>query len=277
VAFVSVPIANWFVVARMPTSEAFQPIEKYRRNIFKFSIALSVAMIVIILLFLSYTLRPLRESSRQMRNMADGQTPLAPLPVFRRDEVGVMVDCFNSLVKKVRDNEDRLEQLAHHDNLTGLPNRLSFLMRVEQTIALTLRQNGRLALLFIDLDGFKPINDHYGHKIGDLLLQQVATRLSEGVRHADLAARFGGDEFVVLLADIADCEAATAFAEKLIAKLSASYVIRDIEIKIGVSIGIALLPDDAENVESLIAQADTAMYEAKNSSGNCYCLARKQA
>ncbi len=186
-AMVSVPVADWFVVARMPTAEAFQPVTKARHYIVQYTIIFALAMIIILVLFLGHMLRPLKESSRQMRNMADGQIPLAPLPVVRQDEVGEMVDCFNRLVETIRTNDARMIELAHHDALTGLPNRLSFLMRVEQTVALTLRQQGALALMFIDLDDFKPINDRYGHKVGDQLLQQVSTPL--GCERA--SGRFG--------------------------------------------------------------------------------------
>jgi diguanylate cyclase (GGDEF)-like protein len=273
----SVPSANWFVVARMPTAEAFQSVSESRQTLLQKGVLVSVIMLVILAIFLFYLFRPLRLASRQIHQMADGQLPLAPLAAVRNDEVGEMVDGFNFLVAKVRDNEARMTRLAHHDALTRLPNRFSFLLRAQQTVALARRQKGRLALMFIDLDGFKPVNDELGHEAGDQLLQQVASRLGESFRAADLVARFGGDEFVVLLTDSGDREATGKLAEKLIARLSVPYRINERETNIGASIGIAFLPDDAEEIESLIAQADAAMYDAKRAGRNCYRFAQRPA
>jgi len=207
--------------------------------------------------------------------MADGHQALAALPVVRHDEVGEMVDGFNYLVSKVRENEERMTQLAHVDALTRLPNRLSFLLRAEQTVSLVRRQKGRLALMFIDLDGFKPINDTLGHAAGDQLLRQVARRLAEGFREADLVARFGGDEFVVLLTEIGADEGAARLADQLLERLAATYRINGQDVHIGASIGIAFMPDDAEDIRSLIAQADAAMYDAKRDGRNCWRYARR--
>ncbi|WP_265947951.1 diguanylate cyclase domain-containing protein [Dechloromonas sp. A34] len=271
----SVPSAGWFVVARMPTAEAFQSVTASGKLLVQKGGAITLIVLTIFGVFLFYLFRPLRQASRQIHQMADGDLPLEPLAVVRHDEVGEMVDGFNFLVAKVRENEQRMTRLAHQDALTSLPNRLSFLMRAEQTVALFQRRNSRLALMFIDLDGFKPINDVYGHEAGDQLLQQVAARLGESVRKADLVARYGGDEFVVLLTDIGDPEATAVLADKIIAKLSQPYLVNEMEVVIGASIGVAFLPDDAEDMDSLIAQADAAMYDAKRAGRNCYRFAHK--
>ncbi|MBS1158918.1 MAG: diguanylate cyclase protein [Proteobacteria bacterium] len=277
VAFHSVPSADWFVVARMPTAEVFLAVATARDVLVQKGGTISLLMISFFGLFLYYLFRPLRAASRQIHRMADGQLPLSALPVVRHDEVGEMVSGFNFLVDKVRDNEARMTQLAHLDALTNLPNRLSFLLRGEQTVALIRRQRGRLALMFIDLDGFKPINDHYGHEAGDQILQQVGRRLGEAFRAADMVARLGGDEFVVLLTDIGDQAAAARLAEKIIGQLAEPYQLNQQPLKIGASIGIAFLPDDAEDIESLIAQADAAMYDAKRAGRNCYRFAHRPA
>jgi len=274
-AFGSVPSADWFVVARMPTAEAFQSVTASRKLLLQKGVAISLIVVAIFGLTLFYLFRPLREASRQIHQMADGDLPLEPLAVARHDEVGEMVDGFNFLVAKVRENEQRMTQLAHQDTLTNLPNRLSFLMRAEQTIALFRRRNSRLALMFIDLDGFKPVNDVYGHEAGDQLLQQVAGRLAEGFRKADMVARYGGDEFVVLLTDVRDPDATAVLADKIIAKLSEPYRVNELEVVIGASIGVAFLPDDAEDMDALIAQADAAMYDAKRAGRNCCRFAHK--
>jgi len=275
VAVSSVPSADWFVVARMPTSEAFQSVSTARQLLLQKGGSLSLLAVVLFALFLFYLFRPLREASRKVHQMADGLLPLSALPVVRHDEVGEMVRGFNFVVAKVLDNEARMTELAHRDALTGLPNRLSFRQRAEQTVALVRRQKGKLALMFIDLDGFKPINDECGHEAGDLLLQKVAVRLGEGLRQADMVARFGGDEFVVLLSGLGDRQAATRLAEKLIASLAVPYRFNDREMRIGASIGIAFLPDDGEDIETLIAQADAAMYDAKHAGRNCCRFAQR--
>jgi diguanylate cyclase (GGDEF)-like protein len=275
-SFASVPAADWFVVARLPTAEAFAPIEKMRSRYMRNSVAIGLLIIAVLLLFLRHTFRPMKRAAEQMRLMADGKAPLAPLPVVRRDEVGEMAEGFNYLLEKLRESEARMAHLAHHDALTGLPNRLSFLAHMQKGAALARRQDARLALLFIDLDGFKPVNDRYGHEVGDQLLQQVAARLNEGVRESDTIARFGGDEFVLLLTDVADSGSAAAIAEKIIARLSAPYCVEAIQLNIGASIGIALFPDDGEDVGALIAQADAAMYDAKRGGRGCCRFAHRR-
>lgn len=273
VAVASVPSAHWFVVARMPTAEAFQSVNMARSMLLQQGSGVALAVLALFAIFLFFVFRPLREASRQIHRMADGTSPIAPLPVTRHDEVGEMVDGFNYLVSKVRENEERMSQLANFDALTHLTNRLSFLLRAEQLVALVRRQKGRLALMFIDLDGFKPVNDTYGHAAGDQLLCQVASRLAEGFREADLVARFGGDEFVVLLSEIGDQAATGRLADKLVANLSLPYQLDDHEVVIGASVGIAFMPDDAEDIRTLIAQADAAMYDAKRAGRNCWRFA----
>ncbi|MFZ2269813.1 MAG: diguanylate cyclase [Azonexus sp.] len=275
VAFHSVPSANWFVVARMPTAEAFQSVSTSRSTLLHKGGGISLIILALFAIFLFFLFRPLRQASQQIRQMADGQVALAPLPIVRHDEVGEMVDGFNYLVARVRENEERMTQLAHFDALTRLPNRLSFLLRGEQAVALTRRQKGRLALMFIDLDGFKPINDTHGHAAGDQLLRQVARRLGEGFREADLVARFGGDEFVVLLTEIGDQEAIARLADKLVSRLSVPFRLNEQDVVIGASVGIACLPEDADDIRSLIAQADAAMYDAKRAGRNCWRFAHR--
>jgi diguanylate cyclase (GGDEF)-like protein len=178
-----------------------------------------------------------------------------------------MVESFNSLVAKQIEAESQMTFMAHHDALTGLPNRRSFMLGLRQSIALASRQSSKLALLFIDLDGFKKVNDVHGHKVGDQLLQQVADRLTAGTRESDIVGRFGGDEFVVVSVDCPDRESAALIASKLVATLCEPYVIDGREYCVGASVGIALFPDQATEIEPFIALADAAMYLAKRDGG----------
>jgi diguanylate cyclase (GGDEF)-like protein len=160
----------------------------------------------------------------------------------------------------------RTEQLiyqARHDDLTGLPNRLLFKERLASEISLSKRENNLLALLFIDLDHFKSINDTLGHSAGDLLLKEAAQRLRNSSRESDTVARLGGDEFAIILPGITRIQSATTVAENILHKFSESFMILGIECFINASIGIAISPADGDNGEILLRNADTAMYRAK--------------
>jgi diguanylate cyclase (GGDEF)-like protein/PAS domain S-box-containing protein len=165
--------------------------------------------------------------------------------------------------------EERLHQQAHFDSLTGLPNRALFTDRLSQTLAKARRDQTRMALMFIDLDKFKPVNDLLGHQVGDLLLKAVAKRLSECVRRqSDTVGRLGGDEFVVMLPEIEASENATAVAEKILHALSLDFQIEEHNLQISSSIGIALFPEHGKDENLLLKSADAAMYQAKEDGRN---------
>ena len=152
---------------------------------------------------------------------------------------------------------------AQHDFLTGLPNRLLLTDRLSQAIALSRRHDSNVALLFLDLDHFKLVNDSLGHVIGDKLLQSVARRLTESVRTSDTVCRLGGDEFVILLSEIKHVDAAAQLAEKLLTAVAEPHLIGEHEVHITSSIGISVSRDDGRDGEALLRNADTAMYHAK--------------
>lgn len=156
-----------------------------------------------------------------------------------------------------------LAQLAKHDALTGLANRLLLRERFHDISQAALRSSSRLAVHFIDLDGFKPINDGYGHPVGDAVLQEVARRLESSLRAEDTVARLGGDEFVILQADVAHDSEAEMLARRIIRGLSAPYAIDDATVHLSASIGIALAPDIGLDLERLLACADAALYRSK--------------
>jgi diguanylate cyclase (GGDEF)-like protein len=158
--------------------------------------------------------------------------------------------------------EDKIEFLAYHDPLTQLPNRALFDDRLKKAIKVAKRNNTKLVLMFIDLDGFKPVNDRLGHDVGDKLLILVAERLTAALREVDTVARLGGDEFAVL-AEVHDVIQALEIAEKVRRNLAAQFNIEEHVISISCSIGISCFPDDAQSVQMLLVQADKAMYLAK--------------
>ena len=162
-------------------------------------------------------------------------------------------------------SEDQIRHLAEHDFLTDLPNRVLLLDRLTQQLAHCRRNQGQFALMFIDLDRFKQINDTLGHHIGDLLLQAVAQRLKQSLRESDTVSRQGGDEFVILLQEAGQASELASLAGKLMQELTQPYKLEEHEFSISASIGIALYPDDGEDIDTLIRNADTAMYHAKQS------------
>ena len=175
-----------------------------------------------------------------------------------------------SMADEVRKAKDQMGHMAHHDFLTGLPNRNLLEERLAQAIALAKRHRTKLAVLFMDLDRFKTINDSLGHAVGDALLQSVAQRLQNAVRGSDTVSRQGGDEFVALLSEVADENAVALFADKICKAVSAGYVLADQELHVGATIGISMYPEDGADAETLIRHADVAMYHAKKNGGNNY-------
>jgi len=169
--------------------------------------------------------------------------------------------------------QEQILHLANHDPLTGLTNRALGRDRLMLALARARRNGSRAAVLFIDLDGFKAINDSLGHAMGDALLAELARRLSAGVRESDTVARYGGDEFLFVLFDIADDHAAERVAEMLLATVSRPLSLQGREISVGASIGIAVFPDHGDSPEDLLSAADGAMYTAKQSGRNSYRFA----
>lgn len=167
-------------------------------------------------------------------------------------------------------NEETINNLAFYDVLTGLPNRALFNDRLKQELAKARRDNKLLAIVFIDLDRFKVINDTFGHNTGDMILQAVSERLKGIVREGDTVSRPGGDEFLLLFPDIAHIEAVTLIIKKIINKLSEVFTLSDKELYITASIGVSVFPDNGKDAETIIKQADTAMYYAKGQGRNNY-------
>lgn len=166
-------------------------------------------------------------------------------------------------ISDTKETERKLWQLAHHDTLSNLPNRLLLTARLQHAIQRAHRTSGNIAVLFIDLDRFKNINDSLGHQAGDRLLQEIANRLKAGVHEDDTVARLGGDEFVVLLEDLPDANSAQRIADRIAGSLAQPITLRGKSIVMTASIGISLYPKDAEDTESLMQHADAAMYKAK--------------
>jgi len=205
-----------------------------------------------------------RESVNLRRDGAEFPVLLTSIPVLDREQryLGIVTTCEDISEQKMA--EEKINRLAYYDNLTGLPNRSMFLDRLHQCLAQATRDGESLSLVFLDLDNFKDVNDTLGHGAGDLLLCQVALRLSECIRESDILARLGGDEFVVLLTSVSCQERIAAAVQRMLDIFATPFLIEERTVYSSASIGIALFPDDSHDASSLFRSADTAMYHAKS-------------
>ncbi len=175
-----------------------------------------------------------------------------------------------NLLTRLKQTNEQITYLAHHDTLTELPNRILFFDRLNQAITRARRDKESIAVLFLDLDGFKLINDTLGHDAGDALLRETAKRIVACVRDSDTVARMGGDEFTVILSKVRTRNSKDRVAKKIVEAIAHPFVINGKNCSVSVSIGIALYPDNGETAAQLVKIADAAMYLAKHSGRNCY-------
>ena len=187
----------------------------------------------------------------------------------QQGEVSHFVMIFSDL-SALESTHEELKYLADHDNLTDLPNRRLFLDRLDQAVKRAQRNNAQLALFFIDLDGFKLVNDAYGHQVGDEILKSVGKRLLSAMRHSDTVARLAGDEFTVITENIADSTEIASVAEKIMACFKAPFNTAAGELELSASVGIGVYPEDGEDLTSVLNCADKAMYKAKAEGRNGY-------
>lgn len=180
-------------------------------------------------------------------------------------------------VGAVLETSRQMSHLAQHDALTGLPNRLLLNDRLTGAIAFAHRRGHSLGVLFVDIDGFKAVNDALGHATADQVLRSTATRLADVVRRWDMVSRYGGDEFVVVLSDIANANDAGLVATKLLQAVAGAHRIDFRDVRVTASVGVSLYPDDGDDADTLIARADAAMYKAKRAGAGRYQLSPSSA
>ena len=185
------------------------------------------------------------------------------VPIY--DEEGQILGALgiNRDITERKTETARLEHLAHYDQLTNVPNRYLLLDRLSHLITQSERNEYRFALLFIDIDKFKLINDTQGHIFGDQVLKEVAVRLSNAIRNSDTLARFGGDEFIILLENILDKNIAATMIKTIIKALKQDFIIENKIVDISCSVGVAIFPDDGNTTDTLITTADKGMYQSK--------------
>lgn len=242
------------------------------------------AVILLLALGLSYLLAdrfqrvitdPVTAMATTMQEVSSTKNYSKRVPASNTDEMNLLAERFNEMLTEIEqrdedllERQDQLHHMANFDALTGLPNRILFHDRLEQALHLAARSGEKLAVLFIDLDYFKMINDTHGHRTGDLLLLETAARLVAGTRASDTMARLGGDEFTVFLQDIRTAENALQVARNHIESLYRPYEIEDKRLYVSASIGVALYPEHGATAETLIKNADSAMYLVKETGKN---------
>lgn len=251
-----------------------------------FQTTIVIIFIIIIALLITYRMRKALEASillpiSQLDTITSEVVRTKVLdqkiPLFNNDEIGDLAKNFDAMLSEIHlyQNElnaqkDILEYQANHDLLTKLPNRVLFNDRLYQSITRSSREDQQFALLFIDLDKFKEINDTFGHDIGDVLLETVAKILHSLIREGDTLSRFGGDEFVIILQNIKDPLPVSTVAQKILDALQKPLLVHDRKLKIGCSIGISLYPQDSHDATELLKYADIAMYRSKEKGRNIY-------
>lgn len=207
---------------------------------------------------------------RALRKTGDAYTANFTMSVIRKNGRITNFVAFFSDVTDIKKSQEELQYLANHDNLTGLPNRRLFLDRLDQAVKRARRLKYRLAILFIDLDNFKTINDTLGHAFGDQLLKDVSARLLAAVRETDTVARLAGDEFTVIAENVRDSTEVIAIARKILSCFAPAFAFEDKETEASASVGISIYPDDGDDIAELMSGADTAMYRAKAEGRNGY-------
>lgn len=283
-AFVRVPFGapadNRFVLVglSMPLEKALQDGRMLGVAIVQIALVFSIVALVASPLLARLLTQPLNLMARAISRFEAGK-PLQRLPVERNDEIGYLARSFQSMTARlnmqVGDLQDRqlqLDYLAHHDHLTKLPNRILFLDRLIQAINKARRKSQSFAVMFIDLDKFKDINDSLGHHIGDEVLKTVALRMQGMIREEDTISRLGGDEFTIILQDLHEVKQYAVVAGKLLALFDCAFMVGNHSIELTCSIGVSIYPQHGEQAEELLDHADAAMYLAKKMGRNNFQL-----
>jgi diguanylate cyclase (GGDEF)-like protein len=276
-----IPQAGWVLVARIPAEEAFAPIALVQRRLLLAVLVFTGVAGGLIWwatwALLRRQLAPLLRATQALDSMTGADAALNPLPMASRDEIGDLIGGFNRLLALLAQRDEQVRQMAFQDPLTSLPNRRLLQERLSQVMAASDRSGRYGAVMYIDLDNFKPLNDQHGHAVGDLLLIEAAARLRACVRKIDTVARVGGDEFVLVIRELEvdrarSVQEALAIAQKVSAALGRPYQLgiaheaeagAPVQHVCSASIGIELIGDGLTSLETICERADAAMYEAK--------------
>ncbi|MET0087973.1 MAG: diguanylate cyclase [Sedimenticola sp.] len=297
------PSFDWYVCASIYESDFNEEADRVARDITATAFVFWIIGISLGLYAINLGLKPIRTLARAAEGVTRGDYD-QHIDLKRSDEIGLLANAFNNMLAHIRGDingyilakehaeesarnkhrmllqakrsEQEMSHQAYHDPLTGLANRKYFNQQLAISMAQGQRSEDRLALLFIDLDHFKEVNDNLGHGVGDELLCAVSKRLEARIRHIDTLARLGGDEFIVLMNQLPDPDDVLTLAEDLLRHLREPFHIREFEpMKVEASIGISLFPDHGTNPQELVGYADSAMYQAKRAGRNRICIYNK--
>lgn len=274
-AWRDIPSVGWGIVAKTDAVESFAPVIELRDDLLAAG-ALAFVLGMFFSLWLAHSMtQPIRALQKGAEELSRGNLEYQ-VPVMSRDEIGQLARTFNRMVVNLQEitaSRDQIRHLANHDTLTGLPNRLLLEDRLQQAMIEGRREDEIVAVMFLDLDGFKGVNDTYGHDAGDVLLKQVAIRLLHCVRERDTVARLGGDEFVIVFNNVKEISSVSMIAHKIIRAFERSFDISGFTLNVSTSIGVSLYPQHAASPDDLMQLADEAMYRAKRTGKNRYCIA----
>ena len=283
-AFVRAPFGapgnNRFMLVGLstPLEHTLQDSRKLGLHIIRISLALSLLAVAVSMLLSRLLTKPLNVMTKAIRHFEAGK-PLHGLPVHRKDEIGYLAKAFQSMTARLntqvgdlQSKQLHLDYMAHHDLLTKLPNRVLFLDRLIQAINKAYRNKRQFAVMFIDLDKFKEINDTLGHHVGDEVLKEAALRMQSVIRKEDTLSRLGGDEFTIILQDLQHEEQYPVVARKLLGLFQQPFTVENHRFALTCSIGISIYPKHGEQAEELLEHADAAMYQAKKQGRNNYQL-----
>ncbi|MEQ8287618.1 GGDEF domain-containing protein [Thalassospira sp.] len=269
------PGLNWSILVRQHVEEALAPVHNLRRDILIWGLMLAVVFSVIAWWGAGFFVGPIGQIANSIEAMKRGEIDQLP-DVHGAREINILSKSLQALLAKLTEKDvalGEMEHIAHHDKLTGLGNRLALDAYFEHAIARANREETEVAILMMDLDDFKPINDKYGHGAGDDVLREVAKRLRRCVRGGDLVARQGGDEMVIVCNIERDgATEATMLAERILHEILMPFITGGSRVSIQMSIGISLYPAHGTNPEELLEQADTALYAAKARGKNGYVM-----
>lgn len=261
---------GWTYLNLIPTEEIVAPLREMLTRL----ILIITLMVILISILINTSVRrmiakPVQKLVERTRMLAEGKKA-EPVVSWGSNELTELGNALDNMYEKLDDDKKQISFLAKHDELTELPNRNLLGDRLAVAITNAKRLKSKVAILFIDLDQFKVVNDSFGHQLGDKLFKIVADRLSSLLRQEETLSRFGGDEFVVVLPHISGEVNVSDKAEKLLSVIQQPYYLDGIELNLSASIGISLYPDDSKYSEELIQYADTAMYESKTLGRNTY-------
>jgi diguanylate cyclase (GGDEF)-like protein len=281
-AFVRLPFGDTidkrFVILGLsqPVEHITRETDKLRWDTIQIILAFSSLALIFSALLARVVTGPLISLASAIKHFSMNQV-ITTMPLKRTDELGLLSRSFHDMqtqiiahMAELNESKRTLEHLARHDTLTGLPNRRMFFDRLEHAIANSRRSGKILAVLFVDLDRFKEINDTFGHSVGDGVLIHVANLLKSAVREVDTVARLGGDEFVILLDSISNPEHVTMIAQKLHELFQQSASIEGHDLLVHASMGVGIYPKDGKDADELMQNADKAMYVAKSQGRNAF-------